>query len=78
MAPYMERKTGFEPATPTLARWCSTTELFPHIKWLGYLDSNQGMTESKSVALPLGDSPIIYGAADGNRTHECRSHNPMR
>ena len=25
----MERKTGFEPATPTLARWCSTTELFP-------------------------------------------------
>src|SRR4051812_9283690 len=26
----MERKTGFEPATPTLARWCSTTELLPH------------------------------------------------
>ena len=25
----MERKTGFEPATPTLARWCSTPELFP-------------------------------------------------
>ncbi len=23
----MERKTGFEPATPTLARLCSTTEL---------------------------------------------------
>ncbi len=27
----MERKTGFEPATPTLARWCSTTELLPHV-----------------------------------------------
>ena len=27
----LERKTGFEPATPTLARWCSTTELLPHI-----------------------------------------------
>src|SRR5262245_7292271 len=26
----MERETGFEPATPTLARLCSTTELFPH------------------------------------------------
>ena len=26
----MERKTGLEPATPTLARWCSTTELLPH------------------------------------------------
>src|SRR5699024_2508531 len=24
-----KRKTGFEPATPTLARWCSTTELLP-------------------------------------------------
>jgi hypothetical protein len=27
----MERKTGFEPATPTLARWCSTTELLPRV-----------------------------------------------
>ena len=26
----MERKTGFEPATPTLARLCSTPELLPH------------------------------------------------
>jgi hypothetical protein len=25
----LERETGLEPATPTLARWCSTTELFP-------------------------------------------------
>ena len=27
----MERKTGLEPATPTLARLCSTTELLPHL-----------------------------------------------
>ena len=27
----MERKTGLEPATPTLARLCSTTELLPHV-----------------------------------------------
>ena len=26
-------------------------------KWLGYLDSNQGMTGSKPVALPLGYTP---------------------
>ncbi len=26
----MERETGIEPAAPTLARSCSTTELFPH------------------------------------------------
>ena len=25
----MERTKGFEPSTPTLARWCSTTELRP-------------------------------------------------
>ena len=25
----LERTTGFEPATPTLARWCSTTEPRP-------------------------------------------------
>ncbi len=28
----MERETGVEPATPTLARSCSTTELLPHLK----------------------------------------------
>ena len=28
----MERETGFEPATSTLARSCSTTEPFPHMK----------------------------------------------
>ena len=27
----MERKTRLELATPTLARWCSTTELLPQI-----------------------------------------------
>ena len=30
----MERKTGLEPATPTLARLCSTTELLPHDDFL--------------------------------------------
>ena len=29
--------------------------------WLGRLDSNQRITESKSVALPLGDAPITKG-----------------
>ena len=30
-ADILERETRFEPATFTLARWRSTTELFPHI-----------------------------------------------
>ncbi len=52
----MERKTGFEPATLALARRYSTTEPLPHT-WLGRQGSNLRMTESKSVALPLGYSP---------------------
>ncbi len=53
----LERKTGFEPATPTLARSYSTTELLPHEK-LGWKGSNLRVSESKSDALPLGYSPI--------------------
>ena len=28
--------------------------------WLGYCDSNTGMSESESDALPLGDTPIFF------------------
>ena len=34
--------------------------------WLGYEDSNLGMPESESGALPLGDTP--NGGYDGIRT----------
>jgi hypothetical protein len=27
----MVRDTGFEPVTPTVSRWCSTTELTAHV-----------------------------------------------
>jgi hypothetical protein len=41
---YMERKTGFEPATPTLARLYSTTELLPHMAGLaGFEPTNDGV-----------------------------------
>ena len=33
----MERETRFELATPTLARLCSTTELFPHLMSIFYM-----------------------------------------
>ena len=36
---YMERETGFEPATSTLARSHSTTELFPLNKQKGFIYS---------------------------------------
>ncbi len=60
----LERKTGFEPATPTLARSYSTTELLP-LKKLGWKGSNLRVLESKSSALPLGYSPIIRGRLMG-------------
>ena len=31
-----------------------------HLIWQVYLDSNQGMTGSKPVALPLGYRPVIF------------------
>ena len=34
---------------------------------LGYLDSNQEMTESESVALPFGDSPMFCNEDDYKR-----------
>ena len=34
------------------------------------------MTESESVALPLGDTPMINGVECGIRTHDLRNHNP--
>ena len=55
----MERKTGFKPATPTLARWCSTTELLPHVisiklsfEWWRMTGSNRRPSACKADALP--------------------------
>ena len=46
--------------------------------WLGRQDSNLRITEPKPVALPLGDAPKKNGVDNGDRTHACRSHNPVR
>lgn len=51
----MVPRDGLEPSTPWLKVKCSTTELTED--WLGWLGSDQCMTESKSVALPLGYTP---------------------
>ena len=54
-----------ELSTPWLKVKCSTTELTEEIFWLGWLGSDQCMTESKSVALPLGYTP--RNQRDGGR-----------
>ena len=54
--------------------------------WLGYEDSNLGMPESESGALPLGDTPtgcvhrgtsFEFGWGTRIRTSECRNQNPV-
>ena len=47
----MERKTRLELATPTLARWCSTTELLPHM-WCSGTELNRRHGDFQSPALP--------------------------
>ena len=69
-----------------------TGPLGPVKVWQGWLDSNQRMRESKSLALPLGDAPvrkkksgigiasqslIFCGVGKGTRTLDTRNHNPV-
>ena len=48
----LKRTTGFEPATPTLARWCSTTELRSQSLQCRLHDLNTRPSDYKSDALP--------------------------
>ena len=56
----IKRKTGFEPATPTLARWCSTTELLPHVH--GNFLPLQG-----AIPQLLGVMKLNFCVRNGNR-----------
>ena len=59
----LERKTGFEPATPTLARWCSTTELLPHIMKLMRV---KGVEPPRLTALDPKSSASANSATPAN------------
>ena len=70
----VERETGFEPATSTLARLHSTTELLPQsvvfrqkIFWRRHPDLNWRVEVLQTSALPLGYAAISQrcGAGDG-------------
>ncbi len=55
---HLERKTRFELATPTLARWCSTTELLPHVHKIiypgNYVIEINGAGEGSRTPTPCG------------------------
>ena len=53
----MVKTSGLEPPTPCMSSRYSNQLSYAFV-WLGWLDSDQRMTESKSVALPLGYTPI--------------------
>ena len=47
-------------------------------KWLGWLDSNQRMRESKSRALPLGYTPVLrLGKTGEEQGIERQALNPL-
>ena len=39
---FSKRETGFEPAAPTLARWCSTPEPLAHNQYTEIIQLNRG------------------------------------
>ncbi len=54
------KKDGASGRIRTSDRLVRSQVLYPaelRMRWLGYLDSNQGMAASKAAALPLGDIP---------------------
>src|SRR5437899_6861998 len=57
----LERETGFEPATSTLARSHSTTELFPPCR-KGILRSSPSRRQDLGVDRPL---PVLYIVGSG-------------
>ena len=55
----LERETGFEPATPTLARSCSTTELFPRSSGVELYHAPQGAAARRASAASSGGAGLM-------------------
>ena len=82
----LKRKTGFEPATPTLARWCSTTELLPRMVpakgfepstlWLQIRCSTNWAKPAYSIMRVKGLEPPRLAALDPKSSASANSATP--
>ena len=70
----MERETGFEPATSTLARSHSTTELFPPERPKYHTDGPDSTERGAAEALCAGRRSRLIGVADGSEDVRERHH----
>ena len=61
---YLERVTGFEPATATLATWDSTTELHPQCGWGGWIRTNNRSGNNR-VHCQLCYTPLVANYGSG-------------
>ena len=69
----------FEP-TDRLTADSSTTELLRNNMMERVMGIEPTTSAWKAEVLPLNYTRVVndYGAVEGNRTLECRNHNPMR
>ncbi len=67
---FLERKTGFEPATPTLARLYSTTELLPQMK--------NCFPREKTLVRVKGVEPPRLAALDPKSSASANSATPAK
>ena len=76
----MAPQVGFEPTTDRLTADSSTTELLRNNMMERVMGIEPTTSAWKAEVLPLNYTRVVndYVAVEGNRTLECRNHNPMR
>ena len=76
----MALEVGLEPTTDRLTADSSTTELLRNNMMERVMGIEPTTSAWKAEVLPLNYTRVVndYGAVEGNRTLECRNHNPMR
>ena len=75
------RDTGFEPVTPTVSRWCSTTELNAHFgplenKSAGNVNRNAWMT--RNFPAPAAESAPLPRSTQCHSSSELRNFSKKR